>query len=277
MNKTVLITGTSTGIGRASALLLARSGFEVFATVRKQEDAEMLGAEASESLRTLLLDVTDPATLEAAVGEVSAAVGEAGLDGLVNNAGVAVPGPLEFLPLDDFRRQMEVNVTGQLAVTQALLPLLRKAKGRIVNVGSIGGRSTMPFAGAYCASKHALEALSDALRMELDPWGVAVVLIEPGSIATPIWGKGLGATVPAEAHRLYGKTLESVRRLIAGRVAGAAAPERVAEIIHEALIADEPKTRYLVGRDAYLRLVMQRFLPDRLRDRLILNRLAQDT
>jgi NAD(P)-dependent dehydrogenase (short-subunit alcohol dehydrogenase family) len=190
---TVVITGASTGIGRACALHLDSLGFDVFAGVRKPEDGERLAAEGSERLRPLQLDVTDAAQVEAAAREVGEAVGDRGLAGLVNNAGIAVSAPLEFIPIDELRHQLEVNVIGQVAVTQALLGLLRRGKGRVVNIGSIGGRVALPFVGPYAASKIALEALTDSLRRELRRTGVEVSIVRPGGIATPIWDRGIGA------------------------------------------------------------------------------------
>jgi NAD(P)-dependent dehydrogenase (short-subunit alcohol dehydrogenase family) len=175
----VLVTGASSGIGEATALRLARAGWDVLAGVRREEDAERLRGLGVEPV---LLDVTDPAAV--------AALDLERLDGLVNNAGIALALPLELLPLDELRRVLEVNVVGQLAVTQAVLPAVRAARGRVVNVGSIAGRSSLPFLGAYAASKFALEAVTDALRVELRPWGIRVAIVEPGSIATPIWTKG---------------------------------------------------------------------------------------
>lgn len=273
MSPTIVITGTSTGIGRATALDLDRRGFVVFATVRREEDGERLRSDASDRLRTLLLDVTDEPSTRRAAAEVDKAVGTQGLDGLVNNAGIARPGPLEFLELDDLRQQLEVNVTGQVAVTQAFLPLLRRATGRIVNVGSIGGRSALPFAGAYCASKFALEALTDALRMELKSDGIEVVLIEPGSVATPIWQKAVETELPDEVVARYGAALDGMKAALGETATEGESPETVARAIHHALTADPPKTRYLVGRMAYARAALQ-WLPDRWRDALLLRRLT---
>ncbi len=280
-NGNVVITGASTGIGKACAIDLDARGFTVFATVRREADGKALEAEASPRLRTLFLDVTDPASIAAAAETVAEAVGEAGVRGLVNNAGIAMAGPLELMPLDAFRRQLEVNVTGQVAVTQAFLPLVRKARGRIVNVGSIGGISVLPFVGAYCASKFALEAVTDALRMELAPWGIAVVIVEPGSVATPIWGKGeayaeeiLERADPA-ATALYREMMEKMRRLVAETGEKGASPDAVAAVVRHALTARRPKTRYIVGRMARVRWVLQRLLPDRLRDRILLRRIAE--
>ncbi|HEY3357773.1 MAG TPA: SDR family NAD(P)-dependent oxidoreductase, partial [Polyangia bacterium] len=182
MSNTVVITGAASGIGRATALRLVREGFVVFAGVRKRDDAASLRAEAGERLLAMALDVTDPDTIRAAATAVHAHVVGRGLDGLVNNAGIGVSMPVEYLPLDVLRQQFEVNVFGQIAVTQALLPLLRQARGRIVNIGSVGGHVTIPFGGALCGSKHAFRALNDALRLELHPFGIHVCMIEPGGI-----------------------------------------------------------------------------------------------
>ncbi len=231
-------------------------------------------ASASPALRTLLLDVTDLDAIHAAVARVEAVVGEAGLNALVNNAGIVEPGPLEFIALDSLRRQLEVNVTGQLAVTQAFLPSLRRARGRIVNVGSVGGVNVLPFAGAYSASKFALEALTDALRMELKASGIAVSIVEPGSVATPIWTKGTSQTVPAEAEALYGAGVRAMQAAVKDVASQGISPDVVARVIHHALTARRPRTRYLVGRMAYLRAFLQK-LPDRLRDKILLRRLTK--
>src|SRR5579862_2288927 len=182
--RAVLITGASTGIGAACALYLDARGFRVFAGVRNPADGEALRARSSSRLAPVLLDVTNSDSLRDAAAVINETVSETGLHGLVNNAGIAVGGPLEVLPLDDLRRQFEVNVVGQLAVTQAMLPLLRKARGRIVNMGSIVGRAPVPLVGAYSMSKAAVAAMTTALRLELDLWGIDVSLIEPGAIAT---------------------------------------------------------------------------------------------
>ncbi len=273
-NNTVVITGASSGIGYATALYLDRSGIRVFATVRREEDGKALAAKASPQLRVLYLDITDADAIGRAASEVEAAVGEAGLDGLVNNAGVVETGPLEFVSLDALRRQLEVNVTGQVAVTQAFLPLLRRARGRIVNVGSVGGLNVLPFAGAYCASKFALEAITDALRMELKASGIEVVIVEPGSVATPIWTKGAGKILSEEAMAVYGASIRAMKEAVEATAAQGIPPEVVARVIHKALTARRPKTRYLVGRMAYVRALVQK-LPDRLRDKLLLRRLTQ--
>lgn len=274
----VVITGASKGIGRACALRLDRAGFRVFAGVRRDADAEALRTAASERLTPLRIDVADAGSIAAAARSVADAVGETGLAGLVNNAGVAIAGPLEFLPPAELRRQLEVNVVGQVAVTQALLPLLRRARGRIVNMGSISGLSALPFTGAYAASKHALEAITDALRVELLPWGIHVVVIEPGVIATPIWETSIHAAeqimegYPPEASEYYGAVLERVKETAMRGATHGLPPDAVARAVEHALTARRPKTRYLVGRDARLRARL-RWLPDRIRDRLIVHRL----
>ncbi len=271
----VLITGASSGIGRACALDLDARGFHVFATVRRAADARSLAAEASPRLRTLRLDVTDPASIAAAAATMGEASGSDGLWGLVNNAGIALAAPLEAMPLDDFRRQFEVNVFGVMAVTQAFLPLVRRARGRIVLMGSIGGISVIPFVGAYCASKFALEAMADSLRMELGPWGIEVAIVEPGTVATPIWHKGeaeadaiLARAEPSVAA-LYRERMERLRRVVAASARRGVDPGVVAGAVRHALTAKRPKTRYLIGPAARLRWLLQRLLPDRLRDRIL--------
>lgn len=270
--RTALVTGASSGIGRATALLLAREGYAVLAGVRKAEDGRSLADDARGELEPLMLDVTDPAAIEAAAAAVTEHSRGGGLDALVNNAGAAHTGPLEFVPLDDFRRQLEVNLVGQLAVTRAMLPALRQAKGRIVNVTSIGGLVSTPFYGPYCASKYALESVSDCLRAELRPWGIRTIIVEPGSVATEIWSSGnrlaneMRAELPPEAERLYGEALDAVTRISAETGARGIPPEEAARVIHKALAARWPRARYLVGRDAYGMKYASRLMPDRLWD-----------
>jgi NAD(P)-dependent dehydrogenase (short-subunit alcohol dehydrogenase family) len=265
----VLVTGASSGIGEATALRLARVGWRVLAGVRASADAERLRAAAGERLEPVTIDVTEPATIAA----VAEGLGDEPLHGLVNNAGTALAMPLEFLPLDQFRRQLEVNLVGQVAVTQALLPNLRSARGRIVNVVSIAGRSALPFLGAYAASKHGLEAVTDALRVELRPFGIAVTIIEPGTIATPIWRKGgelfqqLAAEMPDELGELYGERMAAFREAAAAAGRRAEPADRVAAVVERALTTRQPMARYVVGRDARRRARVER-LPTRLRDRV---------
>jgi len=266
---TVLVTGASTGIGEAAAMHLAGLGFDVVAGVRKDEDEDRLRAAG---LGTVKLDVTDPAQIEA----LRAQFADRPLAGLVNNAGVAVAGPLEFLPIDSFRQQIEINLIGQVAVTQAVLPALRRAGGRLLNVTSIGGRIAFPYTGAYHASKFGLEGVSDTLRRELRGQGIDVIVIEPGGVKTPIWRKGteaaeeMAAALPPEMERLYGRLRESIRTesiRIAERTG--LEPSAVAEVIGTAMTASRPKTRYLVGRDAKSRWAVAKRVPDRVMDRLI--------
>jgi NAD(P)-dependent dehydrogenase (short-subunit alcohol dehydrogenase family) len=265
----VLVTGASSGIGEATALHLSELGFDGVAAVRKDEDAERL---AGRGLRTVKLDVTDVDSIAAARAEL----GDGPLAGLVNNAGIAVAAPLEFLPLDQLRHQLEVNLIGQVAVTQQFLPALRAGRGRIVNVSSIGGRVALPLVGAYNASKFALEAISDSLRRELLSHGVDVIVIEPGGVKTPIWRKGdelateLAADLPPEGERLYGSLIAAIRKQTAKIATETGVdPRVVAEAIGHALTAKRPRTRYLVGRDAKIRAAAAAVLPDRLMDRIV--------
>ena len=266
---TVLVTGASTGIGEATAMHLREVGFTPIAGVRKDEDAERM---EGLGLRTVKLDVTDADGIAAA----RESLGDEPLAGLVNNAGIAVAAPLEFLPIDRLRQQLEVNLIGQIAVTQAFLPALRRARGRIVNVSSIGGRVALPLVGAYNASKFGLEGASDSLRRELRPHGVDVILIEPGGVKTPIWKKGealadeITEDLPPEAERLYGWLIARVRaetRKIDEELGSE--PRAVAEAIATALTARRPRARYLVGNDAKQRAVAAKLLPARVMDRMI--------
>ncbi len=261
-----LITGASTGIGRATALRLAGAGWTVFAGVRDAAVGESLGQEASVGkVIPLRLDVTDGAQIEEARARVEQATGAAGLDALVNNAGIGIGGPLELVSDEDLRRQFDVNVFAQIAVTQALLPALRRAHGRIVFLSSIGGRVAMAFTAPYAASKHALEAFADALRVELRTSHVQVALIEPGSVATPIWDKGRAESdrvvVPPELQQQYGHVPAAMNKVLADTAKRGVPPEQVAETIDRALTARRMKARYVVGRDARAMLVAKALLP----------------
>ncbi|HEX8645800.1 MAG TPA: SDR family oxidoreductase [Thermoleophilaceae bacterium] len=272
--RSVLISGCSTGIGRASAVRLARAGWDVLAGVRREEDGESVRAEAPERIRPVILDVTDPATVESTAAAVRAAVGDRGLAGLVNNAGITVQGPLEFLPVDDLRRQLEVNVVGQIALTQAVMPEIRAARGRIVNMGSVGGRVAHPFLGPYHASKFAIEGLTDTLRKELRPWGIHVIVVEPGSMSTEIWQKGqegaerVRETIGERGRELYADALDKVAEIAARTGERGAPADRVAKVVERALTAGRPRTRYLVGPDAWAQVALDRLLPDRAFDAL---------
>jgi NAD(P)-dependent dehydrogenase (short-subunit alcohol dehydrogenase family) len=274
-----LVTGASTGIGRACVAALVPIGGRVWASVRTDADEESLTAEFGSAVRVTRLDVTDAASIEAA----GAAVRAAGpLHGLVNNAGVALPGPLEHIPIATFRRQLEVNLVGQLAVTQAMLPALREARAgsggrasraRILMIGSIGGRVAGPMLGAYHAAKFGLVGLTDSLRAELAPSGIEVVLIEPGAIATPIWGRGaaagdeLLAQLSPGAIQRYEAQIEQAQSSAARSAVTGLPPDRVAQVVMTALTTERPRPRYLVGRDAQIAAVVAR-LPFRLRYRL---------
>jgi NAD(P)-dependent dehydrogenase (short-subunit alcohol dehydrogenase family) len=258
-----LVTGASTGIGRACAERLRDLGFHVLAGVRDPADAPG-GTEA------LRLDVTSDADVAAAAERVGAE-----LHLLVNNAGVAVSGPVELVPVEEWRRQLEVNLVGQVAVTRALLPALLRTRGHIVNMSSIGGRVTNPLFGPYSASKFALEAMSDALRREVSQHGVRVVVVEPGGIATPIWDKGRAAAermlenADADAVRRYGHLIAAVRRATERLARDGLPPEAVADVVGRAVTMQRPRPRYVVGRDAKVRAVAARLLPDRMFDALV--------
>lgn len=267
---TILVTGASSGIGRACALHLDGKGHTVYAGVRKQADADTLVANSSDRLVPLILDVTDQEQIDDAVARVATDVGS--LDGLVNNAGVAVGGALEFLDVDDWRRQLEVNVIGQVSMTKAAMPLILEATGRIVFIGSIAGRVGNLMLGPYAASKHAIEGINWALRGELKPFGVKVAVIEPGTIKTEIWDKGrdqlddIEASVPAEAQERYRWHIDLMRKAIDTQDRRAAPAQKVADAVDHALFAKRPKTRYLVGPDAKFLGNATRILPDRVID-----------
>jgi NAD(P)-dependent dehydrogenase (short-subunit alcohol dehydrogenase family) len=267
---TVVITGASTGIGRTAALRLARGGFDVLAGVRREQDGAALCREDGR-IEPLLVDVTD----DGQVAGLAARVAGAPLAGLVNNAGIAVAGPLEGIPLDDVRRQYEVNVFGLLAVTQALLQSIRAGHGRIVNIGSIGGRINTPFVGPYSSSKAAVRSLSAALRRELRPWGIHVALVEPGALDTPIWRKGEEgaketiAALPEHVRTLYARPLDALVAATRRIAAGASSPDDAAEAIEHALTARRPRTLYTVGREARIQGALHSLLPARAFDALV--------
>lgn len=273
--RSYLVTGASTGIGRACVAELARGGARVWAAVRTDADEKALLAEHPQAVSVLRMDLTDSDSVRAA-GERVRAAGP--LHGLVNNAGLALPAPLELVPLEVFRRQLEVNLTGQLAVTQAVLPALRQARergddARIVMIGSIGDRIAGPMLGPYHASKFGLVGLTDSLRAELAPSGIRVVLIEPGAIATPIWSRGaaaadeLVARLPAAALARYEKQMTAARANAARTAERGLPPSHAARVIVRALTARAPRPRYLIGTDAHIAAAVAR-LPYRLRYRL---------
>ena len=270
-SQAIVVTGASSGIGADTAITLARLGYTVFAGVRGDADAVRTEA-AHPNLRAVRLDVTDVASISAAARTVEAS--GLTLRGLVNNAGIAVAGPLELLPVDELRRQFEVNVFGAVAVTQAFLPALRAARGRVVFVGSIAGRLAVPFVGPYGASKFALRALADALRVELRPFGVSVALIEPGSVKTPIWQKGrdekdrLLALLGSEAPALYGGAIDALFATTAQQERAGMPVAQVSAAIVDALTARKPKANYLLGASARAGSVVA-LLPAGLRDRAL--------
>ena len=282
-----LITGASTGIGRATALRLLAGGWTVLAGVRDPAASESLVAEAHASARPgasgrmlpLSLDVTDPVQVAAARERVDAeaegagASARGGLDALVNNAGIVIGGPLELVSDEDMRRQFEVNVFAQIAVTQALLPALRRAGGRIVFVSSIGGRVSMAFTAPYAASKHAIEAFGDALRVELHNSGVQVALVEPGSVATPMWDKGRAeaerVSIPDDLQQAYGRVPAAIDKVIEGTARRGVPAEQVAATIERALTSPRMNARYVVGTDAKVMLLAKRLLPDLVFDKVL--------
>lgn len=274
----VMVTGASTGIGAATVARLVAEGTVVWATVRRQEDADRLATEHGDRVRPLLMDLEDGDSVRAAGATVVAA---GPLDGLVNNAGAALPGPLEYLPIEVFRRQLEINLVGQLLVTQAVLPALfegvrRRGEARIVMIGSIGGRIAGPVLGAYSAAKHGLVGMTGSLRAELAPAGIKVLLIEPGAIATPIWSRGLAAgdelVVPPGARERYASMLRTTRAMAHRGSEKGLPPAAVADVIHAALTDRHPPPRQVVGTDARIMATMVRLLPFRLVYRILQGR-----
>jgi NAD(P)-dependent dehydrogenase (short-subunit alcohol dehydrogenase family) len=270
MARTYVVTGASSGIGRATALALADRGNRVIAGVRRDEDAAALRT-ADARVEPVILDVTNPEH----VAQLAERTSGLPVAGLVNNAGIAVGGPLEGLPIDAVRGQYEVNVLGTVRVTQAVLPSLRAAKGRIVNIGSIGGRVGTPFLGPYASSKAAVRSLSAALRGELRPWGIWVALVEPGAIDTPIWRKGeegapeATAALPEHVQRLYDKQMRALVNTVRKTGRAAIPTDVVVETIEHALTARRPRAVYTVGRDARVQAALHAALPARAFDALV--------
>ena len=275
----VVVTGTSTGIGAATAVHLAEKGFHVFAGVRREADGEALQAQTSATLAPLIIDVTDEATMSAASAAVADVVGERGLAGLVNNAGIAKPAPLEFQPIADFRKQLEVNLFGPVAMVQGFLPLIRRGVGRIVNVGSIGGMLVLPLNGAYSASKFGLRAISDALRLELRQWNIHVSLIEVAPVESAIFGKtyaeldALEQTLGETGYRLYSEQIAAIRKAMEKAEADAEPASVIAKAVAHALLSDKPKTKYLAGHGGRQTAVAAA-LPDRARDAALVRELG---
>ena len=270
--KSVLVTGASTGIGEACALRLDRLGHRVYAGVRSEEHASGLRQRGSDRIVPVFLDVTDQAQIDAAAKQIG---GGGRLDGVVNNAGIGRGGPLEYLPLEVWREQLEVNVLGQVAVTKAVLPMIRVACGRVVFIGSIGGKVATMLMGPYNASKFAIEAIGESLRSELHPWGIGVSVVEPGAIKTPIWDKArqqadrLERALPEEARTRYARHIAAIRKAIEMQDRQGVSPDKVAAAVERALFSPRPKTRYLVGTDARVQALLVRWLPDRPREAII--------
>ncbi len=270
--RSVLVTGASSGIGKATALRMEASGWRVFAGVRSERDAEALTRESSGRLLPVALDITSPEQIAEAGERVAAVVGDDGLHGLVNNAGITIPCPLEAIPIEDFQRLVAVNMTGQLAVTQTMLPRLRTARGRVVFVSSVSSRRAMPMLAAYTASKAGMNALADGFRQELRPWRIGVSIVEPGAVETPIWDRGEKALEsaiergPADAEHLYGGLIATFRKLLDKALERRIPSAKVVAAIEHALTARKARARYLVGLDAKGQAFAIRFVPDRLLD-----------
>jgi NAD(P)-dependent dehydrogenase (short-subunit alcohol dehydrogenase family) len=269
----VFITGASTGMGEHCAVELSRSGYRVFAGVRKAADGEALTAQAA-TIEPVIVDVANEAQVAEAARTVEQALAGTPLLALWNNAGISVNGPLEFVSLKDLRRQFDVNVIGQVAVTQAFLPMLRRSKGRILITGSIGGFFTTPMLTPYCMTKYAMEAFADGLRRELRPTGVQVSLLEPGGIKSKIWEKGITESetfiqnAPPQMMEVYGWLLNSVRKAVPKMERDAKSPDEVLRCVLDALESPKPKTRYRMGANAQAQWVIAK-LPDRAQDGLV--------
>lgn len=277
-SRSVVVTGASTGIGHGCVRVLTTAGFHVFPAVRKPADADRLVAEFGAKVTPLLFDVTDPNAVAAAARQVDTALQGRTLFGLVNNAGMAVAGPLLYLRIEDFQRQLDINVTGQLVVTQAFAPLLgadrdRKGPpGRIVMMSSIGSKNALPFAGPYAASKFALDGLSEALRRELMLFGIDVVIIAPGAVVTPIWDKTEEAIAPF-GNTPYAPILEKMKTIMLDTAAKGLPAERIGQAVHTALTATKPRARYTVTPNPF-QTFLTRYLPRRLVDRMIAGRIG---
>jgi NAD(P)-dependent dehydrogenase (short-subunit alcohol dehydrogenase family) len=282
MEKYCVVTGVSTGLGAAIAGRLAAEGYHVFGSVRRAEDAAAFKSGLGDRATPLLFDLTDQAAVLRAADEVAARIGDGRLAGLVNNAGVATPGPLLHLSLDDLRSQLEINVVAQVGVTQAFAPLLgadrsrKGAPGRIVNIGSTSGRLATPFLGAYCASKHAIEAISDALRREFLIYGIDVVLIEPGAIVTPIWDKAEKADYSAYERTDYRGSFAALRELMISEGRKGLRPEQIADTVLRALTDPRPPARIAIVPQRFKNWTIPRLLPDRALDRFVAKLIGLD-
>lgn len=283
MKKSAVVTGASTGIGRAIAQRLIKEGWRVFGSVRKETDAAAARAELGEAFTPLLFDVADADAIARAAGEVRAMLGGETLAGLVNNAGVAITGPIAYLPLEKLERQFEINVYGPVRVTQAFLPLLgadrglKGAPGRIVNMSSVAGRIAAPFTAPYAMSKHALEAFSESLRRELLIHGIDVIVVGPGAVRTPIWSKADESEIAPYLHTEYADALKRMQSVMQ-QVGDAGLPaDAVSEIVFEALTSAKPKTRYAVLRSKFMNWTLPNLLPKRMVDKAIAQRFGIKT
>ena len=278
--KSVVVTGVSTGIGWGAVKVLTANGLHVFGSVRKQADADRLKSGFGDAFTPLVFDVTDEAGVRAGARQVEAALEGRTLAGLVNNAGIAVAGPLLHLPLDDWRKQLEVNLTGVVIATQAFAPLLgaegprRKDPGRIVNISSVGGKTANPFLAPYNTSKFGLEGMSEALRRELLPFGVDVIVVAPGAVATPIWDKADEVDNSGYANTPYARPLEKLRHYMLELGRTGLPPERIGEAIHTALTAPNPKVRYTVSPSPFQVFMSEKVLPPRTLDGIVGKRLG---
>ncbi len=273
--QSIVVTGVSTGIGWGVTKVLLQNGYRVFGSVRKQADAERLQKEFGANFLPLVFDVTDEAGVRVAAQQVRAQLNGGTLFGLVNNAGIAVPAPLLHQPIADFRKQIEVNLTGQLIVTQAFAPLLgadrtlKGAPGRIVNISSVSGKTGYPFLGAYAASKHALEGLSEALRRELMLYGIDVIIVGPGAVATPIWDKADEVDLSAYQHTDYFEAAQGLQKYMVADGKKGYPPEKLGQVVLTALTARHPSVRYAVVPGNPLRILIQGLLPRRVLDAII--------
>ena len=273
----VVVTGVSTGIGRATAKLLTSAGVRVFGSVRSAEDAAAFEKELGDNATALQFDLTDEDAIAAAAEHVQGTAGAEGLSALVNNAGIAIPGPLEHLPLARFREQIETALVGTLAVTRAFLPLLKatgeREAGRIINISSVAGATAMPFLGSYAAAKFGLEALSDSLRRELMVYGIDVIVIQPGGVDTPIWQKAVADDGGGVSGSAYERPVAKFASAARAAGEGGIDPERVATLVQAAIVRRRPRPRYLITPHPVTERIMRR-LPTRLLDRLIARRLG---
>ena len=276
----VVVTGVSTGIGRGIAESLTRRGIRVFGSVRKESDATLLKTALGDAFTPLLFDVMDEAAVRAGAATVRKALNGETLSGLVNNAGIATPGPVLHQPLADYRKQIEVNLIGAYTVTQNFAPLLgadrslRGAPGRIVNITSLGGKIGSPFLAGYCSAKHGLEGLSESVRRELLLYGIDVIIIGPGAVKTPIWDKAEAMDTSSYARTDYGPAMVKLSDFMAGGARDGLAVERVGELVHYALTTRRPRVRYALAPSLLLDWIVPRLMPRRMVDRFFAQRLG---